>query len=275
MAQDDINSPQRRVVIRRGRNGGFHGGGAHGSNRLDGAPRDTHEEDAVDAAIDPMQMNRAVAQLPAPPTAGARHDDGPENPRDRLFQVMTAGSATYSKEYRLNLLHRLLMRKIPLDQIARQFGVSISTIEKDRVELKKRLREAARELDINEMIGNQTELYDEIAGMGLRVASNAEAPTAMRLAAMRTSLAANADKARFYQSAGVFDVLRFRRAEDGASVSDVQQLMENTERMLQQLTSEKSDEPAAPKPAKIRRRARGFKDFQDTDQHDHAEVVDL
>jgi len=278
MAQDDANTPQRRVVLRRGRQGGgFGGGGVRGSGPVQGMPRSHHEEDEVDDAIDPHRMNQAVRTLPAPGPQGGPPPDDPDNPQNRLFQVAAAGSSAYAKEYRLQLLHRLLLRRVPLDQIARQLGVSISTVEKDRAELKKRLREAARELDINEMIGNQTELYDEISGMGLRIASS-DAPTPMKLAAMRTSLAANADKARFYQSAGVFDVLRYRRSEDGSSISDVHQLMENTERMLQVLME--GDDAAdggrrRDPPAPRRRRTRGFRDFQDTDSNDHAEVVEL
>lgn len=37
---------------------------------------------------------------------------------------------------------------------------------------------------------------------------------------------------RFFQTAGVYDVLRFRVAQDGSSVTDVRRLMENTERLL-------------------------------------------
>lgn len=171
----------------------------------------------------------------------------------RLNQVALAGSSAYAKEYRLQLLHRLLMRNIPLDQIARQLQVSISTVEKDRAELKKRLREAARELNIEEMVGNQMAVYDEINGMALRVASGSGeggAPTPMRLAAMRTALAANADKTRFLASAGVFDVLRFRRAEDGSSLSDVQTLMQRTMEMIQQLDAPEDGAPPPPAPAR-------------------------
>lgn len=280
---DQPMTPQRRVSVRRARQGGgFSGGGARGSGRVDGMPR-YQERDEVDDAIDPEQMNANVRTMPVP-HAAPRDPDGGDDPRNRMMQVDMAGSSAYSKEYRLSLLHRLLMRRIPLDQIARQLGVSISTIEKDRVELKKRLREAARELDINEMVGNQTELYDEISGMALRIAGQSSGPTAaptpMRLAAMRTALAANADKSRFYQSAGVFDVLRFRRAEDGNNISDVQHLMSRTEEMLQRLVEgddsggDKDDRRPA-SPVRRRRAPRGFKDFQDTDQNDHAEVLDI
>lgn len=134
------------------------------------------------------------------------------------------------------------MRKLPLDQIAQQLGVSISTIEKDRALIKKRMREAAKELNIDEMIGGQTFMYDEIAAMAMRIASTTSGenrvPVAMQLAAMRTTLASQADKTRFLQTAGVYDVLRFRKADSGEAMSDIQVLMERTAQMLSGLADD-------------------------------------
>jgi hypothetical protein len=153
-----------------------------------------------------------------------------------MLEVSQVGNASYAKEYRLAMLHRLLLRKVPLDQIAQQLGVSISTIEKDRVLLKKKMREAAKDMNIDEMIGNQTFMYDEIGAMALRIASKSSGegsvPVPMQLAAMRTTLASQADKTRFLQSAGVFDVLRFRKADTGEAQSDIQILMEQTRQLL-------------------------------------------
>ena len=107
------------------------------------------------------------------------------------------------------------------------------------------------------MIGNQTAIYEEISGMALRIASaqgDGAAPTPMRLAAMRTALAANADKTRFYNSAGVFDVMRYRLGEDGNTMSDVQTLMQRTAELMESLNAEE----AAPAP---RRRPGGFNEL--------------
>jgi len=68
--------------------------------------------------------------------------------------------------------------------------------------------------------------------MATRAASKNDLPYAMRLAAVRTALAAKNDMHRFFQTAGVYDVLRFRKAQDGNGTSDVRRLMENTERLL-------------------------------------------
>lgn len=269
MPNDDINVPEqrRRVTLRRARSGG--GGFQSGHSTQTESLRDT---DSVDAAIDPDELNERVRRLP-PPTdqqdVGAAEPDR-ENPRMRMNQVAMAGSQSYAKEYRLQLLHRLLMRNVPLDQIAQQLQVSISTIEKDRAELKRRWREAAKELTVEEILGNESGIYDEITAMAMRTASGGEGvPTAMKLAAMRTALAARADKTRFMNTAGVFDILRFKQAEDGGSLSDVQRLMQSTEALLARL-NDPDDEPAA-EPARPRRMARtrkgGFKPmtFDDND----------
>ena len=152
-------------------------------------------------------------------------------PQNRLEQVRRR-APDYEREYRLGLLHRLLMRNIPLDEIALQLQVSVSTVMRDRQELYTRLREAAKDLHIDQMVGHNKALYEEIAGMALRQASNASTPIPMRLAGMRTALAAQNDMHRFFQAAGVYDVLRFRRAPGGDGASDIQRMLALTEELL-------------------------------------------
>lgn len=277
--------------IRRSR-GAFASGGAGLSTRAESLRNSAAEgdefSDGVDDAIDPEGNANSIHERVVGRMDGLGHDTedntGDPNPRQRMNQVAMAGSSSYSREYRLTLLHRLLIRRIPLDQIAAQLKVSVSTIEKDRVLLKERLREQARGLDINEIIGSQTDKYDEIAGMALRIASDtgtperAGQPTAMRLAAMRTTLAAEADRTRFLNSAGVFDVLRFRRSEDGTDISDVQRLMNRTGEMLERLMAGGQEESPTAAPRVRRSRAGGFKEFtmDDSDASSSSgEVVDL
>lgn len=263
MATDDndINPSARRLRLRRGRTGGFAGGGAGASSRSESL-RSSAEYDEVDEAIEPEDIDRQLRERAAANSPPPLRNLPPEDPRRRMQEVANSGSQKYNKEYRLSLLHRALMRNVPLDQIATQFGVSISTIEKDRVELKKRLREAAREMNIEEMVGGQTALYQEISGMAMRIAGknagDGAAPIPMQLAAMRTALAANADMNRFYNTAGVYDVLRFRRAEDGGAQSDIQLLMEQTGNLMQSLLNGSDN----------------FDAFSGTDEND-PEVMDL
>ena len=278
---DENPGPSRRIVLRRGRSsgggGGFSGGLSSRSESLR-ASDVTDVGDDVDDLIDPEQVTSRVRRGQVPPPPGS-----PENPRNRLNAVSMAGSSSYAREYRLTLLNRMLMRNVPLDQIAAQLEVSISTVEKDRALLKQRLREAATQLNIDEMVGTQNAMYDEISGMSMRIASQAgtnrdengnpvnAVPVAMRLAAMRTALAANADRTRFLNSAGVFDVLRFRRAEDGTGLSDVQRLMQQTSALMEQfLAGDEATTPTPPPP-----RAGGFAPmtFDDTDASGSAQEI--
>lgn len=175
--------------------------------------------------------NTPVASLPQSDViAGNPSEDF--NPGDRLRQVR-ARAGEYEKEYRLGLLHRLLMRRIPMDEIASQLGISVSQVYRDREELRRKLRSEARDMNIEEIIGDSKGYYEEVSAMSMRAASNANIPMPIRLAAMRTALAAKNDQHRFFQTAGVYDVLRFKVAQDGTGVSDVKRLMDNTERILQ------------------------------------------
>lgn len=284
---------RRRITLRRSNYGGGGLASSTTSRGFNGHNDDEHDE--VDQAIDPEQAAERLDQnvRRGPITIdGDTFDPDPSlpqprnDPRARMNEVALAGSSNYAKEYRLTLLHRLLMRRVPLDQIARQLNVSISTIEKDRIALKQRLRELAKEQDINEIIGANNEIYAEIRGMAMRVASAGEGqrdaegrpiagtPVAMKLAAMRTALAATNDNNRMLSAAGVFDALRFRRAETADGQTDMQRLMQGGDDLIRQLLEEDDDEDggeaSTPAPAKrvVRRKPRaGFAPltFEDND----------
>lgn len=301
-ATEAPTSARRRITLRRSRYGADSLNQATEARGMRGASTssDVDDADAVDLAVDPdhfteeptadaaSRLNRAVRDR-APVVIDADGMGGPPdraNPRARLDEVAQSGSAAYAKEYRLSLLHRLLMRRVPIDQIARQLNVSISTIEKDRVALKQRLREAAKELDINEIVGRNVEIYDEVRGMALRVASTgdqasdgrAAVPVAMKLAAMRTALAATNDANRMLSAAGVFDALRFRAAETATGQTDMQRLMAGADDILRQVLGDEEDAgtpPTSPPRAKARS---GFAplDYADPDADSAAqELVDL
>ena len=266
---------RRRRIIRRGGFAGSNSGEARGFREPDYADE---VEDAVNPEAVEARLRSNVPMLPGP---GPTPEQARENPASRLRAVNNAGSSAYAMEYRLTMLHRLLIRNIPLDVIAQQLGVSITTVERDRVRLKQRLREAAKTLDINEMVGDQGAFYDEIAGTAMQVASDGKTPTPMRLAALRTAASAKNDKSRFYTSAGVFDVLKYKRAGSESEVSDIQLLMEKTERMFERLVGEPSlaePPPALKGPKRRIKRADGFKalamEDAEADSNSH-EMVEL
>jgi hypothetical protein len=132
---------------------------------------------------------------------------------------------------------RMMMRNLPMDEIASQLGISLRQAQRDRLQIRERMRQLTKELEIEAMIGTSASFYDEIQALSLRIADNNNTPTPMRLAAMRVSLASHNDKQRFFQAAGVFDVLRYRKNQDGSAGSDVQRLMAATEDLLQEVKS--------------------------------------
>jgi DNA-binding NarL/FixJ family response regulator len=270
MATDIQPIERRRMMLRRARTGGGGAGSFGGGSRVESLRDTAAEEDEVDDAINP-DLNNEVRRMPPPmlpPPVSA--DEGRANPRARLNEVAMAGSPGYAKEHRLGMIHRLIMRGVSLDQIAQQLQVSISTIEKDRAELNKRLRANAKSLNIEELIGGQMAFYDEVKAMSLRVSSmngdNAP-PTAMKLAALRTALASQADMTRFLNTAGVFDALRFRRAEEEGELSDVQALMAQTLAMFQEAEAEEAEVKQPRKLVKRKRKPDGFgpMSFEDAD----------
>lgn len=187
------------------------------------------------------EVNEDVQQMATPPLDTALTDvessvgsrtDAPQDftPYNRMSEVQ-GRATTYEREYRLKLLHRMLMRNVPLDQIAKELKVSVRTVMRDRAELFNKLRAAAQNLNVNELIGDSMGFYKEIAAMGLRAASVSKAPLNMRLSAMKVALSSENDLHRFLNLAGVYDALQFTPGE-GKSATDIERLVSLTERLL-------------------------------------------
>ncbi len=149
---------------------------------------------------------------------------------NRLGQVRHRASQ-YEREFRLRLLHRMLMRGIPLDEIARELDISVSTIIRDRKELFDRLRLAAKKLDINLLVGDTMAFYNEAAAMALRHASSTKTPVNMRLAGIRTAVAAKNDQTRMLAQAGVFEALKYI-PDKSKGQGDIQKLMQLTREII-------------------------------------------
>lgn len=149
---------------------------------------------------------------------------------NRLGQVRHRASQ-YEREFRLRLLHRMLMRGIPLDEISRELEISVSTIMRDRKELFDRLRLAAKKLDINLLVGDTMAFYNEAAAMALRHASNSKVPVNMRLAGIRTAVSAKNDQTRMLAQAGVFEALKYI-PDKSKGQGDIQKLMQLTREII-------------------------------------------
>lgn len=253
---------RRRMVSRRGMS--FSGGGLSDSSQ-GGGVADAEEEiedlnAAVAASVPTVVPVRTITEESEAEMARNTANSEEFNPATRLSQVR-ARSSEYEREYRLDLLHRLLMRKLPLDEIAANLGVSVSTVIRDRQELTERLRKVAKSLDIDNMIGNSKGFYEEVQAMAMRAASSSQVPMPIRLAAMRTAIASHNDMHRFFQAAGVYDVLRFKKGAGEGTMSDIQRLMSLTEDLLTEAKQEN----------RVAKQGNPLGDFSGTD----SEVMDL
>lgn len=237
MEEQEGNKPLRRM-FRSSRRGGLSQSTVSegvGSVVAEAAPEDPDLNAMTEAAAAASAQPRPTAPRASTPqdaeVSVPTSADEEYTPISRIRQVGRR-SSEYEREYRLQLLHRLLMRRVPIDEIATQLEISVSQVLKDRQELYERLREESRKLDIDQIVGHNKGFYEEVAAMSLRAASHNGTPMPLRLAAMRTALAAQNDSHRFMQAAGVFDVLRYRRAGTEAEMNDVQRMMAMTRELL-------------------------------------------
>lgn len=163
------------------------------------------------------------------PTEDAELDFTPAN---RLADVRNRATG-YEREYRLKLIHRLLLRSIPLDQIAQQLNVSVSTVQRDRKELFKRLRAEAKDFELHSYMGDTMGFYQETQAMALRAASAAKVPMNIKLAALRTAMGARDRMTKFLGDAGVLDVLKFQPNKNEGT-SDLEKVVDMTKALLEQ-----------------------------------------
>jgi hypothetical protein len=159
-------------------------------------------------------------------------NDAPFTPGSRAEEVKKSSRGTnYEREYRFTLLHRMIIRRVPQDQIAKELGLSVRQVQRDIKALYERLRKNASAFDTVEHVGDGVSYYREIQSMALRMASMNKLPAGTRLTAMRTALAARNDETRFLSTVGVYDAIPFE-AGNNRGVTDIEKLMDMTERLL-------------------------------------------
>lgn len=159
-------------------------------------------------------------------------NDAPFTPGSRAAEVKKSSRGTnYEREYRFTLLHRMIIRRVPQDQIAKELGLSVRQVQRDIKALYERLRKNAANFDTVEHVGDGVSYYREIQSMALRMASMNKLPAGTRLTAMRTALAARNDETRFLNAVGVYDAIPFE-AGNNRGATDIEKLMNMTERLL-------------------------------------------
>lgn len=235
MSQDDQERPQRPLRIRRG----FQNRGIANSTEAAGA-RQEGESDEADEIIDvEPNLNASVraqaAQtfpalphaLPAiPPAPGTR-----QSPAERLRSVRTRATE-YEKEFRLRLVHKLVLEGHTVIEIADILEISERQVNRCKQELAQRFREESRQLDIDFLVGEGQAFYDHVMQAALKIAGDDRNPSAMKLAALRTAMGGNADKHRFLTATGVYNAMQYKKVTDAAEKSDIQTLLEATNRIF-------------------------------------------
>ncbi|QSY98541.1 hypothetical protein J2J97_32055 (plasmid) [Rhizobium bangladeshense] len=131
------------------------------------------------------------------------------SPAQRLRHVATL-SPTYLDEYKSRLVHRLLMRRLPLDTIAAQLGCSVRMVQVIKTKLNKRARRQAMMLDVYDVAAESLRFYNEVRGLALRQADSNANHIKDRQAALRIALEAENDKVRFLSASGYFEHMPFK-----------------------------------------------------------------
>lgn len=112
------------------------------------------------------------------------------------------------REYRLKLLHRLMMRQLPNDLIAKTLGVTIRTVQLLKKELSEQLRKEAMSRDLGSYVGFTDGFYNEMIGMSMRLATSKDVPDVRKLSAMKVALQAQRDRTTFYETVGFFSAMK-------------------------------------------------------------------
>jgi hypothetical protein len=172
---------------------------------------------------EPLEGEMVVSgTMPGPPEIGP-NDDGPEEGEidgsvsdyssltnrvkgEEIRRTMRrlSGVPSYLKEYRLKMMHQLILRGTNLHEIANMLGIDVTTTNAYRRELGLRLAEEAGRVDTMEFFGKSDAFYDEVRAMAMQMADDAGVRIHNRVAALQTALSAEADRQRFYHLMGVF-----------------------------------------------------------------------
>lgn len=169
----------------------------------EGAVRPSLQEESLEEVYEQTEeiISRRKSNIPPMQEPPPPMPDPNMSPAQRLTGVATNASPYYA-EYRLRLVHRMLMRNLPLDMISAQLQVDLPTLNKMRKELYSRLSYEAQTINRYEIAGKTMAFYDEVQGVALRMADEANAKPYVKLQALQTALSAQADRQRFLTASG-------------------------------------------------------------------------
>ncbi len=191
-------------------------------------------EERVDEVTDRVIRKREMLDMSeAFPDIGMSNSDGSPiaSPAIRARQAAIHGTR-YQKEYILRTVHRLTLRRVPTDEIARMFNVQVVTVYKWLDELNKRLKQEANAITLNHIAGDTLAFYAEVRSLGLTTATTSD-KVAEKVRGMEVALRAEQDKHKFLQVAGFYDTAKLGRdqQEDEAG-RKATKLIEMTQNLL-------------------------------------------
>ena len=125
-----------------------------------------------------------------------------------------AHSRSQRKEYRLKLLHRMMLRQLPTDMIAKALGVDTRHVNRLKQELKAQLRKEASSKDLATYVGYTDGFYNEMIGMSMRIATNKDTPETRKLSAMKVALQSERDRTEFLKDVGFFSAMKLLPSVD-------------------------------------------------------------
>lgn len=158
-------------------------------------------QDAFPYAAPPEHPNPALGR--AVRASSGQFVIAPDDPTRANMPVDS--EAAYRKEHQLNMLHRMMFRKVSTAQMAAGLGISVGEVFKLREELFRRCRQEAGSIDMLVHSGRTIAFYDEIRGTALR-SHDANGTTHTEKARyLAIAVAAENSKHKFLQVAGFYD----------------------------------------------------------------------
>lgn len=108
------------------------------------------------------------------------------------------------KEARMLLIQRMLFRKIPKKEIAKQLNLTPRHLSRIIKDLEEYTVSEVKRMDFPQFVGNTLTFYDEVRGMSLIMASDKDTTKKERLQAMQVALRAESEKHNFFSLCGVY-----------------------------------------------------------------------
>lgn len=134
---------------------------------------------------------------------------------------------------RLVLLHRMLIRKVPPQEIRNLLNVSETLYYRLKDQLEARTRLDVTKVDVPYLIGDTLSFYDEIRSMALVMSSSNQADNRTKLMAMSTAMRAEEGKNDFLTKCGVYSEPVVKHFVHGlVSTGNFTVIDGNTERLL-------------------------------------------